>query len=97
MMTTLARSVKLALPTSKPLNPGFLKNVEDLDMQKQLLNQTDAAEFFGVSRRTIHEWRKAGFGPTWFKLPGGREVTTLKSCEQAIDDLNARLVRASGG
>ena len=51
----------------------------------QFLNKTEAAEFFGVCRRTVHDWRKAGFGPIWFKLPGGREVTTLKSCEQFVE------------
>ena len=50
----------------------------------QILNKSDAAEFFGVSRRTVYDWRQAGFGPTWFKLPGGREVTTLESCKQFI-------------
>jgi hypothetical protein len=56
----------------------------------KLLNKTEAAEYFGVSRRTIHNWVAADFGPVWFKLPGGREVTTLKSCEQFIE-------RQSGG
>ena len=51
----------------------------------EILNKTDAAEFFGVSRRTIHTWCEKEFGPTWFRLPGGREVTTLSSCRQFIE------------
>jgi hypothetical protein len=55
----------------------------------RLLNKTQAADFFGVSRRTVGEWRKkGGFGPTWTKLPGGREVTTLQSCREFADRLS---------
>ncbi len=58
-------------------------------MEKQILNKTDTAEFFGVDRRTIHNWAKEGFGPKFKKLPGGREVTTRKNCEDFLAELSA--------
>ena len=56
-------------------------------MEKQILNKTDAAEFFGVNRRTILNWKKAGFGPVFTALPGGREITTRQCCEKFLEDL----------
>ena len=57
-------------------------------MDKQILNKTDAAEFFGIDRRTIYNWAKEGFGPKFKRLPGGREVTTRKSCEEFLTELS---------
>jgi phage terminase Nu1 subunit (DNA packaging protein) len=57
-------------------------------MEKQILNKTDVAEFFGVDRRTIHSWAKQGFGPKFKKLPGGREVTTRRSCDEFLAELS---------
>ena len=58
-------------------------------MQKQILNKTDAAEYFGVDRRTVYNWAKQGFGPKFKKLPGGREVTTRKNWEDFLAELSA--------
>jgi len=57
-------------------------------MDKQILNKTDTAEFLGVDRRTIYNWAKEGFGPKFKKLPGGREVTTRRSCEEFLAELS---------
>jgi hypothetical protein len=62
-------------------------NMDGSAMDKQILNKTDAAEFLGVNRRTILNWQKAGFGPVFTALPGGREITTLKCCEKFLEDL----------
>ncbi len=56
---------------------------------KQIFNKSDTAAFFGVDRRTIQDWAKAGFGPKFKKLPGGREVTTRMSCEKFLKELSA--------
>ena len=57
-------------------------------MNKQILNKTDAAEFLGVNRRTILNWQKAGFGPSFTALPGGREITTRQNCEAFLNQLS---------
>jgi predicted DNA-binding transcriptional regulator AlpA len=56
-------------------------------IDKQLLNQTEAAEFFGVSRRTIYDWRKRNFGPKFVPLPSGRKVTTRENCFRFLAEL----------
>jgi predicted site-specific integrase-resolvase len=58
-------------------------------MEKQILNKTDAAELLGVDRRTVYNWARDGFGPKFSRLPGGREVTTRKSCEEFLEALTA--------
>ena len=58
-------------------------------MEKQIFNKTDAAEYFGVDRRTIYNWSKQGFGPKFKKLPGGREITTRQSCDDFLTELSA--------
>ena len=58
-------------------------------MEKQILNKTDVAEMFGVDRRTIYNWSKEGVGPKFKKLPGCREITTRKSCEEFLEWLSA--------
>jgi len=54
---------------------------------KKLLNQTEAGDYIGVSRRTIYDWRRKNAGPKFFRLPGGREVTTPERCDKFISDL----------
>lgn len=39
----------------------------------RLLTATDAAALLGVSRMTLHRWRKAGMGPRLHDF-GGRKV-----------------------
>jgi DNA-binding transcriptional MerR regulator len=34
------------------------------------LVQTEAAAFLGVNRRTLHNWRRAGFGPKPSRVAG---------------------------
>ena len=61
-----------------------MNNVKKVEVEKQILNKTDVAEFLGVHRRTIIEWKKAGFGPKFWASPGGREYTTRQSCEDFL-------------
>ena len=56
---------------------------------KELLNKTEAAEFFGVHRQTIRKWQTQGFGPKFSKTPGGREYTTLTSCRDFLEQIAA--------
>lgn len=68
-----------------------MNNVGDvkLDMhRKELLNKTEAAEFFGVHRQTIRTWQKQGYGPKFSRTPGGREYTTLSSCREFLVKLS---------
>ena len=57
---------------------------------KELLNKTEAAEVLGVTRKTIHEWSRKGFGPKFVQTPGGREYTTLTSCKEFIAQLSGQ-------
>ncbi len=59
-------------------------------IHKELLNKTEAAELLGVTRKTIHEWSRTGFGPRFVQTPGGREYTTLTSCQNFIAQLSGQ-------
>ena len=56
--------------------------------RKELLNKTEAAEFFGVHRQTIRTWQKLGYGPKFSPTPGGREYTTLSSCREFLVEVS---------
>jgi hypothetical protein len=58
-------------------------------MEKRIFNKTDTAEYFGVNRRTILNWQKAGFGPRFTASPGGREYTTRQSCDEFLAEIKA--------
>jgi predicted site-specific integrase-resolvase len=36
-------------------------------MRETLLNETELAEFLGVSIHTLRHWRQAGTGPPWVR------------------------------
>lgn len=42
------------------------------NMKERTLNQAKAAEFVGVCADTLRRWRKAGAGPRFIEIPGGR-------------------------
>ena len=52
--------------------------------EKKIFNQTDAADYLGISRRTLYSWRRKGFGPDFYKTPTGSLVTTKRSCDQFL-------------
>ena len=54
--------------------------------EKELMNKTDAGEFFGVTRQTIGAWQRNGFGPKFVRTPGGREYTTRQECIKFRDN-----------
>jgi predicted DNA-binding transcriptional regulator AlpA len=40
------------------------------EAKSQFLDTPSAAEFLGLSRKTLERWRWAGLGPCWHKLGG---------------------------
>lgn len=40
-------------------------------MTLRLLREAEAAEFLGMARGTLRNWRVYGIGPEWVKLPNG--------------------------
>ena len=51
--------------------------------QPAVLGVAEAAEYLGVSRRTIHRWRAAGLLP-YLRLPSGRYAYSRVKLEKAI-------------
>ncbi len=49
--------------------------------EKILLNRTEAAEFVGLSRRTLYGWAKDGMGPTVIHGPNGLPYYARKVLE----------------
>lgn len=51
------------------------------DLDKKILYKSEAADYLGISRRTLHNWLKGGHGPVFVKPPTGREYTTAQRCD----------------
>jgi excisionase family DNA binding protein len=54
---------------------------KDISARQPLLNTQQAAEYLGLSRKTLENWRHVGGGPNYRKLGGAVRYST--------EDLNA--------
>lgn len=53
-------------------------------MRQRLLNSKQAAQYFGITERTLYNWVKRGlFKPV--KIPGGHNKYDIKTLQNAIN------------
>jgi predicted DNA-binding transcriptional regulator AlpA len=53
------------------------------------LTPTRLAELFGVTTRTIYNWRKAGWLPPPVRLPNGRKAWRESAARAAVESVQA--------
>ena len=58
-----------------------------IDRTNRILNKTEAADRIGCHRHTLTKWIAKGIGPGFKRLPGGREYTTERACDEFLKEL----------
>ena len=56
------------------------------EMDKKLLNRTDAADYLGVDRHTLINWEKENYGPQPGRTPNGQPLYSRSQLDEFVDN-----------